>query len=192
MGCGCSQSEGPPTMSMNRIIAVSGFGLAVLATPSVALALGLTYYVDASTGDDTRTPAVARSPATPWKSISKGVLHAEGGDTVMVNAGTYLESVESKRDGWSVSTPIVLKSTVVGGAIIEPPAGTNGFFISHNFHTIDGFRIRGAFQGLKVGPHDEGGGPVVGILVQNNRINNNSNNGISVTNGFSVEIAFNV
>lgn len=109
--------------------------------------------------------------------------HAGGGDTIMVNSGTYLESVESKRDGWSTTKPIALKAPVPGGAIIQPPADTNGFFISHNYHTIDGFRVAGAFQGLRLGPHDGGDGPVVGLLVQNNRINSNIDNGISVTNG---------
>jgi hypothetical protein len=177
-------------MLMNRMIPVLGLGLGLLATPSVALALGLTYYVDAATGDHLRTPAVAQSPATPWKTITKGVFHADGGDTIMVNSGRYLESVESKRDGWSASTPILLKSTVPGGAIIQPPAGTNGFFNSHTYHTIDGFKVVGAFQGLRLGPHD-GGGKVVGLLVHNNRINNNIDNGISVTKGLNVEIAFN-
>jgi hypothetical protein len=46
-------------MLMNRMIPVLGLGLGLLATLSVALALGLTYYVDAATGDDLCTPAVA-------------------------------------------------------------------------------------------------------------------------------------
>ena len=33
---------------------------------------------------------------------------------------------------------------------------------------------------------------MIGLLVQNNRVNNNSSNGISVTNGLNVEIAFNM
>jgi len=176
-------------MRIHRMIAVLGLGLGLLATPGAALAFGLTYYVDAATGDDVLNDGLG--PATPWKTISKGVFHADGGDTIMVNPGTYLESVESKRDGFSASTPIVLKSTVPGGAIIRPPAGTNGFFISHSFHTIDGFKVAGALQGLRLGPHD-GGGQVVGLLIQNNRINNNGNTGISVTNGLDIEIAFNL
>ena len=180
-------------MRIHRMIAVLGLGLGLLATPSVALAFGLTYYVDAATGDDSRNDGL--SPATPWKTITKGVFHAFGGDTIMVNPGTYLESVESKRDGFSTSTPIVLKATVPGGAIIQPPADTNGFptngfFISHDYHTIDGFKVVGAFHGLKLGPHD-GGGQVGGLLVQNNRITGNIDNGIIVSNGLDIEIAFN-
>ena len=171
------------------MIAVLGLGLGLLATPSAALAFGITYYVDAVIGDDSLNDGL--SAATPWKTITKGVFHADGGDTILVNPGTYLESVESKRDGFSVSTPIVLKSTVPDAAVVRPPAGTNGFFISHNFHTIDGFKVAGALQGLRLGPHD-GGGQVVGLLVQNNRINGNSNNGISVSNGLDIEIAFNI
>jgi parallel beta-helix repeat protein len=173
---------------MNRMIAVMGLGVGLLATPSAALALGLTYYVDAATGDDSLNDGM--SAATPWKTITRGVFHAQGGDTVMVSAGTYFETVESKRDGFSTSTPIVLKATVPGAAIVQPPAGTNGFFISHNYHTIDGFKVADAFHGIKLGPHD-GGGQVVGLLVQNNRINGNIDNGIIVSSGLDIEIAFN-
>jgi Protein of unknown function (DUF1565) len=54
---------------------------------------------DAATGDDLLNDGL--SSTTPWKTITNGVFHAGGGDTIMVNPGTYLESVESKRDGFS-------------------------------------------------------------------------------------------
>ena len=57
--------------------------------------------------------------------------------------------------------------------------------------TIDGFRITGANQGLKLGAHD-GGGNIVGLLIQNNKISGSSSNGINVENGLNVEIAFNI
>jgi len=183
--------EERPAFTCPATVAVLALVLGLVATPSVALALGLTYYVDVATGDDSRTPVEAQSPATPWKTIGKGVFHAEGGDTVKVDPGAYRESVESKRDGFSTNAPIVLMSTVPGGAIVRPPAGSNGFAISHNFHTIDGFKVKGAFQGIKLGPHDGGDGPVSGLLVQNNQISGNANNGIGVTNGAGVEVAFN-
>ncbi|MEW6272540.1 MAG: DUF1565 domain-containing protein, partial [Thermodesulfobacteriota bacterium] len=149
----------------------------------MALALGLTYHVDAATGDDLRTPAEAQSAATPWKTITRAVFHAEGGDTVVVGAGTYRESVESKRDGFSTNAPIVLRSAVPGRAVVRPPAGRNGFVISHSFHTIDGFRIKRAVQGVKLGPHDGGNRAVVGLLVQNNRIQGSISSGVRVTDG---------
>ena len=116
-----------------------------------------TYYVDCGVnGDDTRTPIQAKDPAFPWKTITKGVVHAQAGSTILVSPGTCPESVESKRDGTKAAR-ILLKSMVPGGAIIQPPAGTNGFVISHNYHTIDGFKVTGAFQGLKLGPHENRG-----------------------------------
>ena len=86
-----------------------------------------TYYVDCGVnGDDTRTPIQAKDPASPWKTITKGVFHAQAGSTILVSPGTCAESVESKRDGTKAAR-IVLRSMVPGGAIIQPPAGTNGF-----------------------------------------------------------------
>jgi hypothetical protein len=70
---------------MNRIVAVMEIGLGLFATPSAALALGVTFYVDAATGNDSLNDGL--SPATPWKTITKGVFHAQGGDTVMVSFG---------------------------------------------------------------------------------------------------------
>jgi parallel beta-helix repeat protein len=165
-----------------------GLALGLFFTPASASAR--TFYVDAAKGNDFFGATAAQNPNFPWRTIKRAMGVAVGGDTVLVKPGTYGESVESKRDGTPTSL-IVLRSTVVGGAVIQPPAGTNGFFISHNYHTLDGFKVTGAVTGMKLGAHDGGNGPVVGLLIQNNTISNNSSNGIQVTNGLSTEIAFN-
>ena len=111
----------------------------------------------------------------------------------MVNPGTYLESVESPSAmDFSASTSDRLEVDGPGEAIIRPPAGTNGFFISHSFHTIDGFKVAWRPFRASGSASTTAGGQVVGLLIQNNRINNNSNTGISVTSGLDIEIAFNV
>ena len=57
-----------------------------------------TYYIDASNGDDARNCVQARSPTTPWKTISRWINDecALAGDTVIVKPGTYNESVDLK------------------------------------------------------------------------------------------------
>src|SRR5262245_391286 len=174
-------------MRVLRLIVGIGLVLGLLVTPNAALTV--TYYVDAVTGDDSRTCADSQTPDTPRKTIKKGIECAFPGDTVIVSPGTYAESVESKRDGAS-GAPIVLRSAVVGGAVIRPGAD-EGFFVAHSHLTIDGFKVKGATTGMKLGPHDGAGGPVVGLLIQNNTIANNSVEGIKVTNGLRTEIAFN-
>src|SRR5262249_59011943 len=79
----------------------------------------------------------------------------------------------------------------VGVAVLVPPRGSNGVCVSPSYHTTDGFTVKQAVTGMKLGAHDGGGGPVVGLLIQNNTVRDSSSNGIQVTNGLNVEIAFN-
>jgi hypothetical protein len=167
------------------------FALGTALVPDVASAT--TYHVNAATGDDTRTAGQAQVPSTPWKTIKRGVDIAQPGDTVIVAPGTYAESVESKRDGTPV-LPIVVKasSPAPNATKVQPAAGAdNGFFISHNYNTVDGFTVIGGAQPIKLGPHDGGSGPVVGLLIQNNTVSLGTSNGIKVSKGLNVEIAFN-
>jgi hypothetical protein len=176
-------------------IAAGILAAGLLSQPGGASA-ALTYYV-ALGGDDSRNADQATNQATPWATIGRALSSALGGDTINVLPGTYPESVESKRDGLA-SAPIVLQSTVVGGAIIQPPADPGsgapvspGFFISHNYHAILGFKVTGSTIGLRLGAHDNGDGPVSGLVIRNNEVYNNTNNGIQVSNGIAAEIAFN-
>src|SRR5262245_34168569 len=172
-----------------RLIVGLGLVLGLLVTPNAALTV--TYYVNAVTGDDGRTCSESQTPATPRKTIKKGIECAFPGDVVSVSPGTYTESVESKRDG-APGAPIVLRSEVLHQALVRPtPGADEGFFVAHSHLTIDGFDVSGATTGMKLGPHDGGGGPVVGLLVQNNTVANNTVEGIKVTNGLQTEIAFN-
>lgn len=166
-----------------------------------------TFYVNPVSGVDSRTWPEARNPATPWKTVKKA-LQAAGGnpalvDTVVVQvpapygaanpvplaepAGT----IESKRDG-AAGAPITIACEVPRGCLLSPPAGTNGFFVSHNHHVIDGFKIVGGNIGIRVGPHDVGDGTLFGGVLQNNHVQNAGNNGVQCANCQGVEIAFNL
>lgn len=70
---------------------------------------GAVYYVDTVTGDDTRAVTQATNPATPWKTIQKGVDAAMSTDTVLVMPGIYRETVTPLRNG-KPSAPITIKA----------------------------------------------------------------------------------
>lgn len=183
-----------------KTLLMTAAGLAMGALLCASPALAVTYYVNGTTGSNTNTCEQATSPTTPKKTIGKGpdaltldggIQCAVAGDTVIVAAGTYAESVESKRDG-SAGSPIVIKAETAGTAIVQAPAGTNGFVISHNYNTIDGFTINVSRTGIQAGFHDGSStAPVIGVLIQNNTVTNAANNGIQVPGGLNVEIAFN-
>ena len=192
---------------MSKVLSVAVAAFAMSLSMPLDAARAATIYVNGTTGNNANTCLQAQNPNTPKKTIGRGILPqnpveggiqcAEAGDTVMVAPGTYAEQVESKRDGIGPSpalpqgAPIKIVSATPLAAVIQPPAGLNGFFISHNYHTIDGFTVRQGFKGMQLGPHDAGNGPIVGVLVQNNTITDNTNNGIKVNNGLQVEIALN-
>ncbi len=180
--------------------AAVGILLAVALSPIPALA-SPTYYVDGTRGDDARTAAQAQDPATPWKTIKKAVssggligMTSKGvvldGYTVVVAPGLYLESVESKRDGLS-SAPVTIKAGTPSTVTIQPPPGSNGVFVSHHHHVIDGLVITGGTIGLRLGAHDGGDGPVNGLVARNNTVYGNSNNGIQFMNAQNCEASFN-
>jgi hypothetical protein len=177
---------------------VTGIGLwfvlgafSLLWPPAPARA-GPTYYVDAASGNDSRTAAEAENPLTPWKTINKAVsaggligMTNKGvildGYTVIVQPGVYMESVESKRDGLE-SAPVIILAASPGSVTVLPPPGSNGFFVSHHYHVIDGFLVTGGANGIKLGPHDGGDGPVSGLIAQHNEVWGNSSNGIQFAN----------
>lgn len=147
-----------------------------------------TYYVDAANGNDSNTAQQAKNLATAWKTIKNATLTAIAGDIILVQPGTYTESVESKRDG-STSAPITLRAN--GAVTVRPPAGSPGFFISHDHVVIEGFTVTGGTIGLRLGPHDGGDGPVAGLIARNNTVTGNSNNGIQFSNAVGGVAEFN-
>lgn len=185
---------------LSRGVATLALCLCALVLPATAMA-GPTYYVDAANGDDAYSDLAAQNPATPWKTIKKAVdtggllgVSRKGvpldGYTVVVQPGVYNESVESKRDGLP-GNPVILRAASPGTVTIRPPAGRNGFFVSHHHHVVEGFIVTGATIGLKMGPHDGGDGPTAGLVARRNQVSGNTNNGIQFTQAVEGIVEFN-
>lgn len=172
----------------NRIIGgVLSLGLLAITQ----LAAGFTYHVDVTKGDDARSDLDAQNPETPWKTIGRGLKTAFPGDTVIVQPGTYNESPESRRDGLPTA-PVIIQAASPGNVLIQPPAGSPGFFLGHDYHVVEGFVVTAAGVGLKIGPHDVTDGPVVGIVARYNGLFDNSSNGIQFTNAIGGVAEFNL
>ncbi|HSA08807.1 MAG TPA: right-handed parallel beta-helix repeat-containing protein [Candidatus Paceibacterota bacterium] len=106
--------------------------------------------------------------AQPFRTITHAYSRAAAGTVIHVLPGVYTDY----RSGWGIhlgksgtaSSPIVLRSTVRGGAIIDGGNAADrnqGLYISGSYNTVEGFEIRN-------GPH---GG--IAIYGNNNRIINN-------------------
>lgn len=81
-------------------------------------AAGNTYYVSNSTGDDTRTTTEAQQRNTPWKTIQKAADHLQAGDTCIILAGTYRESVVPANSGTD-GNPITYKADAGATVVIS-------------------------------------------------------------------------
>jgi hypothetical protein len=72
-------------------------------TPVVPMAgtleaqVGVTYYVNATTGDDSRTAEEAKSPDTPWLTIQHAIDTVPEESTGKVAAGTYNENLDIRK-----------------------------------------------------------------------------------------------
>ena len=113
---------------MRRRVARAEFALLIAALAAAPALDGATYYVDASTGNDSRTAAQAQSESTPWRSIAPAANAARAGDTVMVAPGVYREQVAPYASG-TASAPIVYRAKdrsnrpVIDGSVVLPANG---------------------------------------------------------------------
>jgi parallel beta-helix repeat protein len=153
---------------------------------------GRTFYVGIANGDDTRTEVQAQNPATPWKTIRRGLQAANAGDIVAILPGLYSVTVESIRDG-AAGAPITIKAVTPGDVTITPPSGS-GVYIGHNYNIVDGLVLTGAStHGLQMGPYKANGDPpVTGVVARNNLVFGNGVIGIKFTNAIDSAAMHNV
>lgn len=112
-------------------------------TYTQATSNGNTYYV-AVAGSNSNSGSMA----SPWHDIQFGVNQLEAGDTLIVNPGTYHETVlfSGSNDSGTSSADITLKG--LNGAIIDgsglTPSGEQGLIGIHNasYITIENFELR--------------------------------------------------
>jgi hypothetical protein len=96
-----------------------------------------TYYVSATTGADGRSTVSARHRETPWATIGRALQAVAPGDTIVVLAGRYAETVQvSVRD-------VSVVSEVERGAMIAPVAG-NGVSVEASGVLVRGFVVEDA------------------------------------------------
>ncbi|MBA4387616.1 MAG: hypothetical protein C0404_06515 [Verrucomicrobia bacterium] len=112
-----------------------------------------TYYVSTA-GSDTNPG----TQALPWRTIGKASSVMVAGDTVLVSAGTYNESITTTRNG------------APGNRIVFRAAGTvntGSWAILHNYITVDGFSLSG--NSIAISSRDGTNGSYCEVL--NNKIN---------------------
>ncbi len=156
-------------VDMNSIV---GSNLSLPDTPRTE------WYVSTQGSDS--NPGTA---AQPFRTIGRACRLAGPGVTIHVLPGVYTDY----SNGWglrlsasgSAANPIVLRSEIKGGAVIDGQNATNrnvGIYLEGSYNTVDGFEIRG-------GPN--GGITIRGNSNQiiNNEIHDNGNPASSSTNG---------
>jgi hypothetical protein len=127
-----------------RWIGVLVFGAAcVLPLGAVRPSDAATFYV-ATSGSDSQ-PGTA---AQPFRTLRRGASSLRAGDTLIVQAGTYAESlVNVFPSGLSWSQPVTVRAAPGATVTLTPPAQTDVFlaFIGDKYHhiVIDGFVIDG-------------------------------------------------
>jgi len=101
---------------VKKVFAVSLLVLVFFAFPKAASAA--TYYVSSTNGSDSNSGTLSN----PFRTIQKGVDTVNGGDTLLVRGGTYVEEVKITRSGTS-GNPITIKNYQNEQPIIDGEAG---------------------------------------------------------------------
>jgi hypothetical protein len=146
---------------------------ALFSLAPLAHAAGNTWYVDAVNGDDTvcdgtSSAASTSAPSCALKTIAAAVANSSDGDTIMVAAGTYSESV------------VVNKSLTLLGpnANIDPNTGsrtseavinsTSGFALEPEATsvTINGFSVTAGSSGEAIYNVGSGAADVSGLTIE--------------------------
>src|SRR5438552_7411648 len=158
-------------------VAVRRLSLLILSL-ALARAQGGTFYVSTQGSDS--NPG---SSAQPFRTITHAYSVAAPGVTILVMPGVYTDYTT----GWGIrlgasgtaSSPIVLRSQVAGGAVIDGQNASDrnvGFYIDGNYNIVDGFEIRnGPNGGITIWANNN--------QILNCNIHNNGNPASSSTDG---------
>ena len=164
---------------MKRLVYVPGLRALCLSLVLAAASAHATDYYVSTSGSDSN-PGTS---ASPFRTITHAYSVASAGTTIHVASGVYNDYTS----GWGIhlgksgtaSSPIVLESQVVGGAIIDGGNASDrnqGFYIDGNYNVVDGFEIRNCPNGgISIWSS--------GNQILNNHIHNNGNPASSSTNG---------
>jgi len=119
---------------------------AAVAIPDPALPpeeeIGAVFHVDCASGDDARTVTQARNPATPWRTIGRGLAAVAPTQVLEVAPGLCAENVRT------VSGRITLRAREPGTTVIAPPGPGAAVKILHDGVTVEGFVLRSSGRGL--------------------------------------------
>ena len=151
-----------------------GFSIVLL----LARAQAANLYV-ATQGSDLNPGTISR----PFRTITHAYTFAAPGVAIHVLPGVYSDY----SSGWGIhldksgtaANPIVLKSEVRGGAVIDGRNAADrnlGFYIDGNYNAVDGFEIRNC-------PNGGVSMWASGIRIINNEIHHNGNPASTSTNG---------
>ncbi len=162
----------------STVVAGAGFGLCLSLVLVSASAQAADFYVS-TLGSDSNPGTTSQ----PFRTITYAYSQASAGTTIHVLPGVYYDytsrwGIHLGKSG-SATSPIVLQSTVRGGAVIDGQNATNrnqGFYIDGDYNVVDGFEIRNCPNG-GISIWADGNGII------NNEIHQNGNSPNSTTNG---------
>ncbi len=183
----------------------AGASASAKATVTVnAVSSGPTYYVSTSGNDNN-----AGTASAPWRTLSKAASSAGAGTTVIVQSGTYGETLTPRVSG-STNSPVTFKSATPQGAKITRGVDLSSadyvriqdFDISNSTSDTPGVRIQSFYTASirrgqqivgnyihgSVGPNFGHGIDMYGVqdtLIENNEITGNGNDGIHFSGTYS-------
>lgn len=111
-----------------------------------------TLYVDPSGSDSTGSG----SQSKPWKTIGKAVDASTAGDLILINPGTYAETITIEEKHGTSASPITFKANGAGVKIDGTASSRDAVFVTFSSYVvIDGWTVMDAPRaGLRIDSSD--------------------------------------
>src|SRR4051812_7229900 len=117
------------------------FGLPLAHTTLHASAATRTLYVSPAGSDSTGTGTQLK----PWKTISKAAGQVVAGDTVLIDPGTYAETVTVDDKHGTSTNPITFRASAPGVVIDGTASSRDAVFVTFSSYVVlDGWRVQQA------------------------------------------------